>query len=119
MKAILKEFYSLDIIEPLKDFRPLKTDNFGFWARMIVSEKNKGGDESFDIMICTPTWLIENHNKSDLLFGRHYLIVFEYNYQKIYSKINNFIDCIKGDSWEEIALKIGTIGRWEFEDYQP
>src|SRR5258706_15775892 len=118
MKADLKSFYSIDIENPLKEFSPEIEDNFGFWARMIIGEKTKDGEESFDIMICTPKWLMANHNTSEILFGLHYLIVFEYNYQKIYDKLKRFIENIEGKTWNEIGLKIGMIGKWEFEDYQ-
>jgi hypothetical protein len=118
MRAILKNFYSLDIIEPLSEFHPIENDNFGFWARMIVGEEVLGGEESFDVMICTPKWIIANSKISDIIFGRHYLIVFEYNYHRIYSKLKKIVERIEADTWNEIGVLIGRIGKWEFEDYQ-
>jgi hypothetical protein len=118
MKAELKSIHSPDIFD-LGKFDPNEKDNFGILLQLMVSPKNGKGEESFDIMVCTPQWLIRNYQKSDMIFGRHYLIVFEYDYPKIYDKLKEYIGGIEGDTWNEIALKIGRIGKWEFEDYQP
>jgi hypothetical protein len=98
----IKAFYSVDIELPLEKYFPEVEDEFGFWARMIIGEKNTGGEESFDVMICSPKWLINNYAKTDLLFGKHHLIVFEYNYDRIYHKLKRFIDRIEEDIWDEI-----------------
>jgi len=118
MRAILKEFYSLDIDMPLVEFYPEKHNNFGFWARMIIGEKEIGGEESFDILICTPKWLLNNHAKNEIIFGKHHLIVFEYNYHNIYKKLKYTVENTEGNDWNEIGLKLGAIANWEFEDYR-
>ena len=118
MKAILKDFYSTDVDTPLINYIPSSPDNFGFLARLVIGEETLGGEESFDIFICTPLWLISNHKLSDIIIGRYYLIVFEYNYKNIYNKLKNTIEDIEADTWDEIGLKIGCIGKWEFEEYE-
>ena len=116
MKAILKDFYSTDIDVSLASYIPSSSNNFGFLARLIVGEETLKGEESFDVFICTPSWLTSNHKQSDIIIGRHYLIVFEYNYQNIYNKLKNIIENIEADTWNDVGLKIGNIGKWEFED---
>ncbi|MFN9303365.1 MAG: immunity 8 family protein [Candidatus Kapaibacterium sp.] len=117
MKAILQNIYSTDIDVPLADYQPVDPDNFGFLVRLIIGEEKLGGEESFDVMICTPQWLISNHSKSDIIIGRHHLIVFEYNYERIHSKLKSLIEEIELKTWDEIGLGVGRIGKWEFEDY--
>lgn len=119
MKAKLQGFYCLDIDIPLSEYRPLDLDNFGFNARIIVGEEILGGEESFDFIICTPKWLMNKYAPKDIVLGIHYLIVFEFNYPKIYEWIKKFVENTKGDTWEEIALKICNLGYWEFDNYQP
>jgi hypothetical protein len=118
MKAKLKNIYSTDIDVQLSDYRPAYQDNFGFLARLIIGEEKMGGEESFDVLICTPQWLISNHNTTDIIIGRHHLIVFEYNYERIYSKLKSLIEGIELSTWNEIGLIVGRIGKWEFEDYK-
>lgn len=86
--------------------------------QILVGPKDEKGDETFDIIVCTPKWLLDNRSEDEIIFGKNYLIVFKYNYQKIYGKIKSYIDKLNGNSWEELALKMNRISYWEFEDYQ-
>jgi Immunity protein 8 len=62
----------------LSDFRPAEYDNFGIWIRMLVGETTiPDSEESFDMLLCTPKWLMSNHEWTDIIFGIHYLLVFE------------------------------------------
>ena len=118
MKAKLRNIHSPDIFD-LQGFVPKEENDFGLLLQLIVSALDSDGEESFDIMLCTPKWLTRNHKKTDIIFGRHYLIVFEYNYRKIYDKLKVSVESIEVETWDEIGLKIGRIGKWEFEDYHP
>ena len=116
MRAELKRIHSPDVAD-LETFRPAKDDDFGLLLQLVVAPKNGEGEESFDTMLCTPKWLIRNHQKSDIVFGRHHLIVFEYNYPEIQNELKRFVESVEADNWDEITTEIGRIGRWEFEDY--
>lgn len=118
MKAVLKHVYSYDIDESLENYTPSIADNFGLNIRLIVGEKNLGGEESVDVFLCTPRWLQDNHSKSDIIVGRHYIIVFEFNYERIFNQLKKIIENITADDWEKIGIKLSQIGIWEFEDYQ-
>ena len=119
MQACLKQIYSYDIDEELESYTPVIADNFGFNIRLIVGEKDLGGEESVDIFLCTPKWLLNNHSKSDIVIARHYIIVFEFNYERIFNELKKIINSITGNDWEKIGIQLSQLGRWEFEDYQP
>ena len=116
MKPEIKYFYSPDI-EDLKKYSPKQKNNFSFLLQVIIGVEGMEGEESFDFEICTPHWLLENYEKNKIIFGRGYIIVFEYNLENIIEKINKVIDKCKGGSWDEIANKINLFGRWEFDNY--
>lgn len=116
MRAELKRIHSPDI-EDLLQFSPDDPERFSFLLQAIVGPLHKEGEESFDIEVCTPEWLSENHEKNDIVFGRHLLIVFDYNYERIVNKIKSYVEKCEGDTWDKIAEQIGRIGKWEFEDY--
>lgn len=116
MKAEIKYLHSPDIVD-LKAFVPEVSDCFSFLLQMMVGEKDKIGEESFDILICTPKWLSSHHTKSDIILGRHYLIMFEYNYNGLYDYLKSLVDKVSGENWKDIALELSTIGLWEFENY--
>lgn len=116
-KAELKGFFSPDI-DDLKNFQPLKDDCFGFLLQTLVGPKGEEGEESFDIEIFTPKWLLSRYKKNEILFLRHSIIVFEYNYEKLMERITSSIERCSGETWDEVAEEVGRIGHWEFEDYQ-
>ncbi len=78
MKAEIKYFHSPDIPD-LGTYQPIECDNFVFLLQMFVGEKGKQGEESFDLIVCTPKWLVNNHHKEESVFGLYHLIVFEYD----------------------------------------
>ncbi len=117
MKAEIKYFHSPDIID-LEKFEPEIPDEFCFLLQIMVGEKDQEGEESFDAMVCTPKWLLKNNEKDKIIYGRHYLIVFEYNFSKISSALKQLVESSDFENWDDVGEKIGRIGKWEFEDYQ-
>ncbi len=117
MKAEIKNIYSTDIVN-LREYRPPNAESFSFQLRVIAGPQFEEGEESFDLTVCTPKWLLDNHRKDDVIIGRHYLIVMEYNYQRIEKTITEFCNTCVGATWTEVAEKLGRLGHWEFEDYQ-
>jgi hypothetical protein len=76
------------------------------------------GEESFDVMPCTPNWLkswIRSHGPT---IGRHYLVVERYDLPQVRKYLTSVIEAEHGRTWHELALRINRIGKWEFEDYQ-
>lgn len=117
MKAILKYIHSPDVVD-LPGFIPERKNSFSMLLQLMVGPVNGAGEESFDVILCTPQWLTENHSILDIIVGRHYLIVFEYNYSGIYKQLEELVEGIDGENWNDIGMKVGRIGKWEFEDYQ-
>lgn len=119
-RAKIINIFSSDI-EDLATYAPEDPDNFNILIQICVGIANQNNNEesgeTFDIEIYTPKWLISNFHKNDILLVKHALIVFEYNYELIYQKLKQLIESCTGESWNEIALKIGKFAAWEFEDY--
>jgi hypothetical protein len=70
MQAVLKGLHSIDIAD-LENFAPHEEDNFGFVLRAMLGPMNREGEESFDITVCTPKWLMEKYGTSKVLLGLH------------------------------------------------
>jgi hypothetical protein len=117
MRATLKRLHSPDILE-LSSYQPEVDDSFGFLLQVLVGPKEGEGEESFDVFVCTPEWLKRNHNRTDLIVGRHYLIIFEYNYDRLLRYLDEYCSRCSGETWQEIAEQLGRLGKWEFEDYK-
>ena len=117
MRAELKWLHSPDV-EDLKQYWPKEPDNFGFLLQAMMGPAGQEGEESFNMVVCTPKWLKQTHADADIVLGRHHLIVFRYDYQSLLNYIRTFAERCTGESWQEIAQKLSRLGRWEFEDHQ-
>lgn len=113
--AELKELDSPDT-PSLEKFQP--DGPFGILISAMVGPAEGEGEESFDIMLCTPAWF-EQAMTEEIMSGRHYLFVREYSYKKLREFLSEYCSSCQGNSWEVVAQKVGRLGHWEFEDYEP
>ncbi len=74
------------------------------------------GEESFEFMLCTPDWFASKM-KGDIVEGRHYLFVKEFNYAQLERFVEDYCARYSASSWREVAERLGRLGKWEFEDY--
>ena len=116
MNAELKRVHSPDIYD-LKNYHPECSDCFCFLLQVMIGPAGEDGEESFDIEVCTPKWIEKNLRADEVLIGLHYLIVREFNYQKIVLVVENFLVGCLGESWSEVSKKVSRLGFWEFEGY--
>ncbi len=116
MRPALRRLHSPDIRD-LKTYAPEEDDKFGFLLQVLVGPANGEGEESSDVVGCTPRWLSEKYKDSDILLGLHKLIVFKYDYVRLHAFIEKFLPSCSGISWTKIARKVDRLGHWEFEGY--
>lgn len=116
MKPIIKTIISPDVSD-LLTYVPNEQDNFGFLLQLLIGPENEEGMESFQVIVCTTRWLEKKYQREDIIIGRHYLLVFEYNYSRIVQKIESYLDQCVGETWLDVAEKVARLGKWEFEDY--
>jgi hypothetical protein len=117
MIAELKNIHSPDI-EELSSWVP-ESDTFSILLQAIIGPAGSPGEESFDITLCTPSWIEAVLKSEKVMTGRHLLIVSEFNYDRIYNFISKYASSCSGDNWSEVASKLARLGHWEFEDYSP
>jgi hypothetical protein len=116
MRAALRRLHSPDI-DDLSAYHPEREDDFGFLLQVFAGPEGGDGEEAFDLILCTPKWLERKHSRSDLVFGRHHLIVFRYDYARLVREFELLCESAEGDSWRDVAMELSRFGRWEFEDY--
>ncbi|MEF2277661.1 immunity 8 family protein [Deinococcus sp. YIM 134068] len=119
MRAELKEMFSPDLASPLQDYWPETEGNFGFSLRLMIGPEGSDAAESFDVFVCTPDWLKQEHADEKYVWGRHMLIVLEYDAALIKRAVERHVSRCLGTDWSEIARRLSRFGAWEFEDYQP
>lgn len=117
MSPEIKYIHSPDVSD-LNNYRPLDPTNFGVLIQVMAGPMGSQGEESFDIMVCSPHWLDELARKEKFIVGRHYLITRSFNYGEIQSFLRQMFARCEGKDWPEVAAKLSRIGMWEFEDYR-
>jgi hypothetical protein len=118
MRAELRRLHSPDVLDLVR-YAPKTGEDFGFLLQILVGPSGGEGEESFDIMVCTLGWLKQTHEPSDIVIGRHYLFVFEYDYGRLNGYLEQYCANCSGESWLDVAQQLGRLGKWEFEDYRP
>lgn len=118
MKACIKEMYSLEIEDLLKDYIPEEKDNFEIIIRLMIGTKNDDAAESFDIIVCSSKRVVSITESEYAVWGKGLLIVDRYDYVKITNLIKSKIESIVGGDWNDLAIKMSRLANWEFEDYQ-
>ena len=115
MRAQLKRLHSPDI--DIGSFWPQDVTNFGFLLQAMIGPEGEDSEESYDIFVCTPEWLRKKYSNTDVLFGEHMMIVFDYDINLIKQKISRYCERCMGKNWEEISKQLSHIGKSEFYNY--
>lgn len=115
MRAIVRHIHSPDI--DLASGQVEDPTDFGLLLQLMVGPADSPGEESFDVMVCTPAWVERVIREGGPLIGRHYLLVDTYDIERITGYLRAQVETLEAETWQGLAEKIGRIGRWEFEDY--
>ena len=118
MRAVIRRLHSPDI-DDLEGYQPSEPDRFSFLLQILAGPENGHGEESFDLLVCTPRWILEKHSPDDIVLGRHMMIVFKYDYQNLRDFLCRKVEEVSGETWNDVAQGLSRLGRWEFEDYIP
>jgi hypothetical protein len=116
MKASVRRFHSPDV--DLPEYVPVDPTNVGVLVQALVGPDGGPGEETFDIMVCTPAWLAERLNGGRTLVGRHHFFVDRFDTQRVLDGLTQVIEAESAETWDELAGRLARIGKWEFEDYQ-
>lgn len=115
--AQVKGIYTTDM-DKLEDNPPDDPESFSMVVRVMVGPRGEPGEESLDIKVCTPKWLEEYVLRERFLFTRHRLFVERFDVEQIVTVITRFVERCNGESWQEVGIKLSSLGEWEFEDYK-
>lgn len=97
----------------LKTFKP--SGSFVLYVEAHIGPLDGHGEELFAITVCSPEWFAANMQKQ-VQTGRHHIFMQHYDYTALENFIRGYCATCRGTSWLEVALKLGRIGHWEFED---
>lgn len=117
MRAQLKHLHSPDV-DDLRTFCPKDPTNFTIFVQAMIGPEGEDSSESFDIIVCTPSWLAATARTEGPVIGLHHVIVAEFDYEALSRSIQSYCSRCEGTSWQEVGAKVGRLGRWEFDEYR-
>lgn len=115
MQAKIKSVHSPDV-DDLRTYCPQDKKCFCLSLELGIGPNTAHGQEIFTIEVCTPLWFSEILKPKELIFGRHFLIILEYDLDLILDRLKKMVESFEEDSWEKIAIKLSRYAFWEFED---
>jgi tRNA A37 N6-isopentenylltransferase MiaA len=88
---------------------------------MLIGPPDSPGEESFDVRVCSPQWLAARCREVGLYDARPHLVVNVEQFAKrqLRTWLESRVSSVQADTWREIGERLGDLGHWEFEDYQP
>lgn len=111
---VLRHIPSPDVFD-LQKFVP-PTAAYSFLAESRVGSSDGPGEDSFDVIVCSPEWL---RDQPGPILGLHHIILPTYDYSSLVQFVEAYLSICGGADWQEVASKVGRLGHWEFEDYRP
>lgn len=117
MKAIVKNI-DLGSHIGFDEYCPEEDECFGLRLTVHVGPNDEEGVHLYQILVCTPEWIEKEYHHAGAVWGRHMLIVFRYDRERIKREIERYVEGCTGKDFGEIAQKVARIGAWEFEDYK-
>ena len=103
VRAEIKRLHSPDVPN-LTTYVPEDPTNFGFLLQIMAGPDGADGEESFDVVVCTGSWINRHLGPEGILVGRHYLVVVSYDYQRLEGFLRRYVDHCSGDTWQEVAI---------------
>lgn len=116
IQARLRRLHSPDATD-LEQYQPPDAEHFGLLIQAMIGPEGQPGEESFDFLVCTPSWLAALIRDKRYAFGRHYLFLSRYDYAVLYQAIRQVCEQATGEDWHAVAAYLSRYGKWEFEDY--
>ena len=83
----------------------------------MAGPEGEPGEESFDVVVCSPRWLERLLTDSPFLSGRHYLFMKRLDWPTLEQYVHSEVEKCTGETWTEVAARLARLGHWEFEDY--
>lgn len=117
MRAKIRGFHSPDV--ELDSDMPAAGEPFMFLVQIFAGPAEGAGHESFDVEVCNIEWLQERLIQQPQMELTQMLLVARWDYDEVVSYLTQAVEAIEGRDWEQLGARIGKIGKWEFEDYEP
>ncbi|WP_414153149.1 Imm8 family immunity protein [Pectinatus frisingensis] len=91
-------------------------DDFGISIEVAVGPEGERREEFFTFSVTSPKRLECLLQRNSVELGRGLIIMRDYNYEIVKTKIVALINSLNGENWNELSMKIAKYARWEYDD---
>lgn len=114
MRSIVRRFHSPDLCDLERDV-PADPRNCSVLVQVMVGPSDGFGEESFDVVVCTPLWLAAEVERWGVVPLHAHVVVDQWQWSAVRDTLTRMFGQATGDDWESIAVRLSRWGRWEFE----
>jgi hypothetical protein len=101
MRATVHRFHSPDV--DLYTFSPGDPEDVGLLVQIMAGPAGGPGEESFDVVVCTPRWLARWTREHGPLMGLYHLVVERYDFRQVRRYLTEAVEKLDAPSWRELA----------------
>lgn len=116
MRCELRHLHSPDA-QDLESYRPTDASSFSILIQAMIGPSGGAGEESFSFVLCTPEYVATELADGGYRWGHSVLLVPRYNYRVLLDAVQRVCHGVEGETWHDIATKLGHYFSWEFADY--
>jgi hypothetical protein len=117
MRGVVRSLWSPDIPGGrLGDFAPSDPLDFGLLVEASIGPAGAAGEEVFDIVACSPSWLAARPGKG-FTWGRGTLLMARWDPAVVERAIGDLCLRSEGEEWQAVARLLGGFMRSEFADF--
>jgi hypothetical protein len=102
---------------PLEQLSPSPLEPFSFQVVLRVGAAGRPGDDLFIVDVCNPLWIQRECAFRGAIIGATRVIVDTFALASFQALATRYCSSCVGDTWDEVALRVARLGRWECEDY--
>jgi hypothetical protein len=94
--------------EPVESLTVADPLDMGEWLRVMAAPEGSPGEESFDLIVCTPRWLEREVDRRGPIVGRHHLIVREWDPAQIAEVVTQLFESSTAENWTELEFRFNN-----------
>jgi Immunity protein 8 len=114
MRARLRSVVSAEV--HLDTYWPEDPDCVSFPIELVVGNDKSDDADSFQMTVCTPTWLSKQSTERTAVLSHGLLIVIDYGWPPIRKYIEKHISSLTAEDWPALAMKLSRHARWGYAD---
>jgi hypothetical protein len=117
MRAALRSLET-DDAEELTSYSPRDPTHFGLGVRAVIGDADGIGEELFDMLVCSPSWLEAEQLTKGFRWGHGILVLARWDPEVVERAVRDLVVHAERDTWAEIGELLSRYTDWEFADYR-